>query len=59
METPEPFREKKKKKTSMLQRALSERTRTRRLTHQTSTDETRINLSPQKYAHLLKSTDAP
>ncbi|GFR03705.1 uncharacterized protein TNCT_431951 [Trichonephila clavata] len=59
-EYPEPFKkERKKKKTSMLQRALSERTRSRRLTYQTtSTDEGRPSgLSPQRYPHLSNNSE--
>ncbi|GFT14350.1 uncharacterized protein NPIL_155131 [Nephila pilipes] len=59
-EYPEPFKkEKKKKKTSMLQRALSERTRSRRLTYQTtSTEESRPpGLSPQRYPHLSNNSE--
>ncbi|GIY27476.1 uncharacterized protein CDAR_33611 [Caerostris darwini] len=52
-EYPEPFKDKKKKKkTSMLQRALSERTRSRRLNYQAD-----ANLSPQRFPHRSNNSE--
>ncbi|GBO46013.1 hypothetical protein AVEN_132148-1, partial [Araneus ventricosus] len=55
-EYPEPFKDKKKKKkTSMLQRALSERTRSRRLTYQA--EEARSCLAPQRFPHRTNTSE--